>query len=448
MSTRDAAAALLRKVAAQKGSAPPQPVLPTASGSSAKLVLAAGAALVGSASIYLLYLLLQEPSPPQERLAALVETLARKALSDHASLTAADLATVVKLLEQPVTLPAAELRALYRCVCSFERWLVPTVRLADGATRVHSFVADTPTHTGVVFVLCSTEDRLAMVRRHHEGTPKAPLTQGSTATGVHAACAFKGSDLCLSESLASAQVSFLSLDPDPTRQPPRLTLLPASSTALAEAAAAVRVESQLELALDLAAGLPIGGRAARALAGYTGMYCFALPGGPASLDLGQLLSFALPHVGGGKGAASGHGASVLLYTSIDLLERAMPALQRAGAPVGSEGAAHTPRRVSMAAVCEMLRSPHAEMRGLHINALVPRLSPRYAVEALPTTSLPALFQRAGVLPPPLAGGLSTAQQIQQLEARDAPIVPLPPPMVHAAGGTPGQGGAPEAGTLV
>ena len=58
-------------------------------------MLAAGTALVCGAAAYLLYLLLREPSrhsaeparTPEEALA-----LARKALSDHAALTAAEIA--------------------------------------------------------------------------------------------------------------------------------------------------------------------------------------------------------------------------------------------------------------------------------------------------------------------------------------------------------------------
>ena len=97
MSQRDAAAALLRKVAAQKkAAAPPALPPPTTSGSpAAKLMLAAGTALMCGAAAYLLYLLLREPSrhsaeparTPEEALA-----LARKALSDHAALTAAEIA--------------------------------------------------------------------------------------------------------------------------------------------------------------------------------------------------------------------------------------------------------------------------------------------------------------------------------------------------------------------
>ena len=60
-----------------------------------RIMLAAGTALVCGAAAYLLYLLLREPSrhsaeptrTPQEALA-----LARKALSDHAALTAAEIA--------------------------------------------------------------------------------------------------------------------------------------------------------------------------------------------------------------------------------------------------------------------------------------------------------------------------------------------------------------------
>ena len=430
---RDAAAALLRKVAAQKKLKQQSAAQPQATSSSGKVVLYAAAGLAAAAAGYAIYRFWGAQEEQTE-----AEGLARKALTQgHAHLTAADMARVVALLQRP-SLSEAERRHLLRCVCSFERWMVPAVRRqSDGNELVYSFRGNDGS-TG--FVLFSTAAKLHSIQQHNE--PPVGHRQ--------VAIALKGCDVCSTRNLSFAAVSFLSLDPDAEAAPPRravdavlwrpkLAVFDASNTALADLADAVRMESQLGNALAPVLGAdPL---AARTFAGYEKLWCLAPSGHSAALDS----PLGLPIVGG-------DGAYLLLFTSIDLLEHAMPALRKllgvamvmsgvvdpACGPVrpsfrsgvssvhgsggSADGAGHhphrplyEPRRVSMDDVYTCLRAPGQTLHGLHLNRLVPGLSPNYSVEALETSALPSIFQRAGVVPSAVARGPSMAQQIARLE---------------------------------
>jgi len=431
---RDAAAALLRKVAAQKKLKQQSAAQPQAS-PSGKVVLYAAAGLAAAAAGFAIYRFWGAQEEQTE-----AEGLARKALTQgHAHLTAADMARVVALLQRP-SLSEAERRHLLRCVCSFERWMVPAVRRqSDGNELVYSFRGNDGS-TG--FVLFSTAAKLHSIQQHNE--PPVGHRQ--------VAIALKGCDVCSTRNLSFAAVSFLSLDPDAEAAPPRravdavlwrpkFAFLDASNTALADLADAVRMESQLGNALAPVLGAdPL---AARTFAGYEKLWCLAPSGHSAALDS----PLGLPIVGG-------DGAYLLLFTSIDLLEHAMPALRKllgvavvmsgvvdpacgpvrpsfrsgvssvhgSGGGGSADGAGHhphrplyEPRRVSMDDVYTCLRAPGQTLHGLHLNRLVPGLSPNYSVEALETSALPSIFQRAGVVPSAVARGPSMAQQIARLE---------------------------------
>ena len=433
---RDAATALLRKVAAQKKLKQQEAAQPQPTSSSGKVVFYAVAGLAAAAAGYAIYRLLAQEEQTE------AQSLARKALTQgHAHLTAADMARVVALLQKADSLSEAERRHLLRCVCSFERWMVPAVRRqSDGNELVYSF-RGIDGSTG--FVLCSTAAKLHCIQQHNE----PPVGHRQVAIAV------KGCDVCSTRNLSFAAVSFLSLDPDAEAASPRravdavlwrpkFAILEASNTALADLAAAVRMESQLRSALAPVLGAdPL---AARTFAGYENLWCLAPFGHSAALDS----PLALPIVGG-------DGAFLLLYTSIDLLEHAMPALRKllgvtvvmsgvvepacgpvrpsfrsgvssvpgSGGGGSSDGVGHhphhpryEPRRVSMDDVYTCLRAPgQTPLHGLHLNRLVPGLSPSYSVEALETSALPSLFLRAGVVPSVVARGPSMAQQIARLE---------------------------------
>ena len=366
------------QVAAQRKAQSPPPASGSG-GSAAKLVL--GSVTLGAVA-YLLYALLQE-QPPRKLTAA---ALARKAYSGHTALTAADMAVVVSLLRKDTALTETERLALYRCVCCFKQWLVPTVKSANGSEQAYSFAAAAsgkPPAQGTGFVLCSSQTALAAIRRCNSPPRGA----------VHAAVTLSGASACSRRNLTLSEVQFLSLDPEVCPEestPPRFTFLDAASNELTGMAAAVDVESRLaKLKTEDC-------RAARAVAGYSGFYCLAKRG-----DATAVTPLVL-------------GTHVLLYTSLDLLQLAYPEL----AGLGTKLEDLQPTRVSMDAVLQTLRHPKAHAKGVHINRCVPHLHKRFALDGLDTQSLVEIFCRAGVKPPLFAGGLSTAAQVARQEERE------------------------------
>ena len=357
------------KVAAQRKAKSPPPPPPSASASATVLVL--GSIALG-AGAYLTYLLLQA----QKKVTA--ASLARKAYASHEALTADDMEVVVSLIRTTGDeLSEADRLALYRCVCCFEHWLLPTVKCADGTELVYSF----PSATGTGFALCSSPEALAAVLSHNSPP------EGS----AHSQLMLKGSDACASRNLKASEIEFLTLDPDGDSAAPRPAVLDASSAALTEMAAAVDLEARLT-------DIQTDRHAARAFGGYAGFYCFAHRG--ESGAVAPLVS----------------GSCVLLYTSLDLLHLATPQLKRV-ASHGAEGELK-PCRVSMDAVLETLRHPRAQAKGVHVNRFIPRLAKQYKLDRLETHSIVALFELAGIKPQILAGGLSTTAQIARRDARE------------------------------